>query len=204
VLRTERIIKARQGVPVRFPPCLLFLVQCIVGLILRVLVLVGRLEMGHACTSPLTSSVYRITDHLQLDRNDDIQQMLGVSEDAWVREIVWVDPIAKITSTVSINMSLSEYVYVLVSSLPPPTSKGNLHKKLHCSRFPSFCGAARSRKTDNASNSSRTHATPPPLTHQPPRYSPNAHTSRPRPPAYHHTHHPRAQANHSVNQCRGY
>lgn len=85
--------------------------------------------MGHACTSPLTSSAYRITDRFQPDRNDEIQQMLGVSEDAWVREIVWVDPIAKITSTVSINMSLSEYVYVLVSSLPPPTSKGNLHKK---------------------------------------------------------------------------
>jgi hypothetical protein len=37
-------------------------------------------------------------------------QMLGASEDTWIREIVWVDPIAKITSMVSINMSLSEYV----------------------------------------------------------------------------------------------
>lgn len=37
-------------------------------------------------------------------------QILGASEDTWIREIVWVDPIAKITSMVSINMSLSEYV----------------------------------------------------------------------------------------------
>ncbi|KAJ9107902.1 hypothetical protein QFC19_002645 [Naganishia cerealis] len=73
VLRTERIIKARQGVP------------------------------------------------------KWIMRMLGVSENAWVREIVWVDPIAKITSTVSINMSLSEYVQCieLISYTPELSSPSN-------------------------------------------------------------------------------
>ncbi|KAJ9121827.1 hypothetical protein QFC22_002450 [Naganishia vaughanmartiniae] len=85
ILRTERIIKARQGVP-----------------------------------------------------------MLGVSEDAWVREIVWVDPIAKITSTVSINMSLSEYVqcielisYARDPTSPPGTSSTLFTQRAHISSPPS-------------------------------------------------------------------
>jgi hypothetical protein len=40
-------------------------------------------------------------------------QLLGVTEDAFVREVIFVDPVAQVTSMVSVNLSLSQYVYVL-------------------------------------------------------------------------------------------
>ncbi|KAJ9102375.1 hypothetical protein QFC21_002775 [Naganishia friedmannii] len=95
----------------------------------------------------LSRSVDEETGVLRTERLIKARQgvpMLGVSEDAWVREIVWVDPIAKITSTVSINMSLSEYVqcielisYTRDPSSPQPSSSTLFTQRAHISSPPS-------------------------------------------------------------------
>jgi len=39
-----------------------------------------------------------------------LEQLLGVVEEAFIREVVFVDPINKVTSMASINLSLSQYM----------------------------------------------------------------------------------------------
>ena len=41
-----------------------------------------------------------------------IRQLLGVVEEAFIREVIYVDPVNQITSMASINLSLSQYMYV--------------------------------------------------------------------------------------------
>lgn len=69
-------------------------------MMLLCVLIVNSPEMDHAGMSMGAGIEHMLT----------ASQILGASEDTWIREIVWVDPIAKITSMVSINMSLSEYV----------------------------------------------------------------------------------------------
>lgn len=42
-----------------------------------------------------------------------VMRLLGVTEDAFVREVIFVDPVQQVTSMVSINLSLSQYVQCL-------------------------------------------------------------------------------------------
>ncbi len=51
-----------------------------------------------------------------------IMRVLGVTEDAFVREVIFVDPVQRITTMVSVNLSLSQYVSVarLGPQLAPP------------------------------------------------------------------------------------
>jgi hypothetical protein len=46
-----------------------------------------------------------------------ICQLLGVVEEAFIREVIYVDPVNQITSMASINLSLSQYMYVQLAGL---------------------------------------------------------------------------------------
>lgn len=66
--------------------------------------------MDHASESrtyPLSEQFCILTSLLSLWI---VWQMLGVVEEAFVREVIYVDPVNQVTSMASMNLSLSQYM----------------------------------------------------------------------------------------------
>jgi len=61
---------------------------------------------------------------------NEIRQLLGGSEDAFVREVTFVDPITQQTSIVSTNMSMSQYLTCLERIQYTPSPHSPLEKTL--------------------------------------------------------------------------
>jgi hypothetical protein len=57
----------------------------------------------------LVPSSGRLESHCKLI-TVSILQLLGVVEEAFIREVIYVDPVNQVTSMASINLSLSQYM----------------------------------------------------------------------------------------------